>query len=552
MPVLKQRGPATARSTLCLGLVALTLCLLCVPLVARSDGLVHFYYFFDKDCPNCAAVHREVIEPLKATYGDRLAIEELEIGETDNFLMLLRLEEACAVTSPSIPEVFIGDRALVGPEEVRQELANVIEYYLAQGGVALPTVAGPSVPAATATLECTECDEIRAAQQTAAAINQTATASAQSAVPTATATLIPRPSPVVHMAFFFQQGCDECERWSHDLAYIERTYPQVQITRFDIHEHAALNQYLSTRAGVPQTLQLTAPSLFVGNDYLAGGPITVARIEGVITPYLEGGASEPWAGFAEQQTEVEQTILDRFRSFGLWTVLGAGLIDGVNPCAFATMIFLVSYLSVRKRKGRELLLTGGAFTLGVFLAYLGVGLGLLRVLTALPVLSTVGKAIYALTLVLCLALAWGSYRDFLKARQGRLEDMSLKLPERLRGMTHNLIREGSRASNYVLASLVIGFAVSIVELACTGQVYLPTIIFVLGLPEWRARAALALLAYNIMFIIPLIAVFVLVYYGTTSKQLLDWMNRRAAAVKLGTAALFLLLASWLAYGLATL
>jgi cytochrome c biogenesis protein CcdA len=232
--------------------------------------------------------------------------------------------------------------------------------------------------------------------------------------------------------------------------------------------------------------------------------------------------------------------------------VGAGLLDGVNPCAFATMIFLISYLAVRKRQGRELLATGIAFTLGVFLAYLGVGLGLLKFLTSLPALNVIGKWLYGVTLVLCLALAWGSFSDYLKAREGRLEDMSLKLPERLRGWTHRLIREGSRARNYVAASLVLGFVVSIVELACTGQVYLPTIIFVLGLPEWRVRAVLALLVYNLMFIVPLVVVFLLVDRGTTSKQLLEWMNRRAAAVKLGTAALFLLLAVWLGYSLAVL
>ena len=212
------------------------------------------------------------------------------------------------------------------------------------------------------------------------------------------------------------------------------------------------------------------------------------------------------------------------------------------------MIFLISYLSVRKRQGRELLATGAAFTAGVFVAYLWVGFGFLRFLTSVAILSTVGKSVYGVTLVLCLALAWASFADYRKARQGQLEDMSLKLPDRLRSWIRGFIREGSRARNYVLASLVLGFAVSIVELACTGQVYLPTIIFVLGIPEWRPRAAIALLSYNVMFILPLIAVFLLVYYGTTSQELMDWMTRHTAAVKLGTAVLFVLMAVWLGYG----
>jgi len=129
--------------------------------------------------------------------------------------------------------------------------------------------------------------------------------------------------------------------------------------------------------------------------------------------------------------------------------------------------------------------------------------------------------------------------------------MSLKLPDRLRGWIRTLIREGTSARRYVLSSFLIGFAVSIVELACTGQVYLPTIIFVLGVPEWRAQASAALVLYNVMFILPLIGVFLLVYFGTTSQQLIDWMTRRAAGVKLGTSVLFLLLAGWLGYSVVT-
>ena len=497
---------------------------------SQADGVVHFFYFYDPDCPVCKEIHETVLEPLLQEYGERIAVDERDMSSVANFELLLSLEEQLQVAEPSIPEVFIGTEALIGPQEIRERLRELIDYYLAQGGVALP--AFPPSPADTDTPTA---------------------APAATAIPQPLSTAAPRrPQPAIHMAWFYQPGCDLCERKEHDLQYILDKYPQVQVRRFNIKEQTALNQYLCLRANVPEDRQLIAPALFVGDVGLIGNEIHGATLDELLQPYLETGAEDPCAGWQEGRQTAEQTILERFRAFGIWTVVGAGLLDGVNPCAFATMIFLVSYLSVRKRKGRELLATGAAFTLGVFLAYLGVGLGLLKFLTALPVLSTVGKWIYALTLVLCLGLAWGSFNDYRKARQGRLEDMSLKLPERLRGLTHQLIREGSRAQNVVLASLALGFAVSIVELACTGQVYLPTIIFVLGLPEWRLRATLALLVYNVVFIVPLIVVFLLVYFGTTSKQLLSWMNRRAATVKLGTAVLFLLLAAWLGYSLVSL
>ncbi len=52
-----------------------------------------------------------------------------------------------------------------------------------------------------------------------------------------------------------------------------------------------------------------------------------------------------------------------------------------------------------------------------------------------------------------------------------------------------------------------------------------------------------------MFILPLVVVFVLAYFGTTSEQLGQFINRRTAAVKLATAGLFLLLAGWLVVSL---
>ncbi|MBC7233521.1 MAG: cytochrome c biogenesis protein CcdA [Chloroflexi bacterium] len=509
----------------------------------RADGVVHLFYFYDPDCPVCQEIHQDVLEPLLAAYEGRVIADERSMADAANFEFLLELEKQFGVTNPGIPEIFIGKDALIGPEEIHAKLKERIDYYLAQGGVALP--AEPPAVLPTPTPECTECAEIHEAQRTAVANIPTPT-------PQWTATPVPAEKPPIYAAWFYQPGCDLCERKEHDLQYILDKYPQVKVRRFNIKEEIALNQYLCLKAHVPEERHLIAPAIFVGSSALVGAEITGSSIEELIRPYLETGAPEPWAGWEAQKEAAEKTILERFRSLGLWTVIGAGLLDGLNPCAFATMIFLVSYLSVRKRQGREILATGAAFTVGVFFAYLGVGLGMLKFLTSLPVLNTVGKWIYAVTLVLCLGLAWGSFSDYRKAKQGQLEDMSLKLPDRMRGWIRFLIREGSRARNYIAASLVLGFVVSIVELACTGQVYLPTIIFVLGLPEWRAKAIAALFVYNLMFITPLIIVFLLVYFGTTSQQLTRWMTRRAAAVKLGTAVLFLLLAGWLGYSIITL
>ena len=494
--------------------------------VAADAPVVHVLYFYDPYCGSCEQVHDEVIEPLQAAYGAQLQIEARSLSTSEGYYLMLAMEAQYGITAGSIPEVYIGNEVLVGPSEIASHLQERIDYYLQAGGVAVPTLAPTATPAANDGPVVAECDVCEDRHETLSNEN----------------------APAIHAAYFFQAGCDVCERSEHDLEYIQSKYPQLVIQRFDIREEAALSQYLGERVGVPADRLMTAPALFVGDEYLLGDDIREPAIEDLLSHYLADGAPETWTDWENQRGSVEQSIVERFRSMGIWTVVGAGLLDGINPCAFATMIFLISYLSLRKRQGRELLLTGAAFTLGVFITYLGVGFGFLRFLASLDILQQVGRWVYGVTAALCLGLALGSLLDYRKARSGRLDEMSLKLPDRMRGWIKVLIREGSGSRYFVLAALGLGFGVSLVELACTGQVYLPTLMFMLSVPQWHAQATLALVLYNVMFIVPLVVVFGLVYLGTTSEQLIAWMTKRAAAVKLGMAVLFLLLAAWMIYG----
>jgi hypothetical protein len=62
----------------------------------------------------------------------------------------------------------------------------------------------------------------------------------------------------------------------------------------------------------------------------------------------------------------------------------------------------------------------------------------------------------------------------------------------------------------------------------------------------RGRAIAFLVLYNLLFILPLLVVFILAYYGTGSKQLTRFLQQRAATVKLGMMLLFAALGTWLA------
>jgi len=214
------------------------------------------------------------------------------------------------------------------------------------------------------------------------------------------------------------------------------------------------------------------------------------------------------------------------------------LIDGINPCAFATIILFMSYLSITGRKGRSPICIGIAFTAAVFLTYFLVGLGVFQFIQSLSMFSVFSKILYILIALLAFALGVLSLYDFIRARSGRAKDMFLQLPEFIKNRIQKTIRGRARTERVAIAAFVTGVIVSLLELACTGQVYLPTLCFVVGVPELRNNAILYLMLYNLMFVIPLVIVFIITYFGASSTSLAGFMQRNIAPVKLLTSILF--------------
>lgn len=492
-------------------------------------------YFTSTDCPHCRAVTDEVLMPLQAQYGDQLQIKVIEISDPANYEILLRIEDVFDVSPEErgLPVLVVGSEVLIGENAIREQLPCLIDNCL-RVGANWPDV--PGLEEIAVEESGRQMDVVPETSFSLGGQEAESCGPEDSEVCTA-------PMPI-WMAYFYEVGCQECSRAEYDIRYVKSKYPQLVVEEYSAQEDAALAEWLGARFGVPEEQRLATPSLFVGDDYLIGTDITSEAVLALAEKYAATGAEHAWADFDPEQAK--QSIIERFKSFGVLTVAFAGLVDGLNPCAFATLAFFVSYLALSGRQGRQILAVGAAFTLGVFLAYLSVGLGFYKVLDLLgDLLTTLGRWVYGLTGLLCAVLAVFSFFDFLKARRGNIADMALNLPHSLRMRINAVIRKGRRSQAFVVGSFATGVVVSFLELACTGQVYLPTIIFVVSLPEMRVRALLFLVLYNLLFILPLVVVFVLAYYGTGSKQLTHFLQQKAATVKLGLTLLFATLAIWL-------
>ena len=356
------------------------------------------------------------------------------------------------------------------------------------------------------------------------------------------------PRSAIHLVYFHKRGCDKCARANKVLQSVREKYPELVIDKRNVKENQELLEAMGELYGIPEVRRLTTPTVFIGDEYFLDA-LDEAGLTAVIERYQATGIASRLPEAETGTDQAQAQIMNRFYSFGALAVAGAGLLDGINPCAFATIIFFVSYLSIAKRNRREMLFAGLAFAGAVFVTYLLLGMGTLKFLEALGSFTTIGKYVYLVAGTATLALAGLSFYDAYQAKQGRIKDIKLQLPDSLKRRIHKVIRERTRTSGVIAGALAIGFAVSALELVCTGQVYLPTLTFVAGIPGMQLHAYWYLLLYNVMFVLPLLVVFGFVYWGTTHVQLDGVLQRHLMGVKVGTGVVLLGLGCWLLVGM---
>ena len=218
-------------------------------------------------------------------------------------------------------------------------------------------------------------------------------------------------------------------------------------------------------------------------------------------------------------------------------VFVAGLIDGVNPCAFVTILFLVSAFTVAGKTRREILITGIFFTAAVFISYLLIGLGLFTALYKLEAFPVAAAVIRYLLVALLFSLAVLSLFDYIQVKRGKPGNITLQLPASFKRRIHESIRNRRHAVSMGGAAFILGFLVSLFELACTGQIYFPTIAYMVK-TDASTAGIFYLLLYNVGFIIPLAVVFGVTYAGIGSEKLVTVFNRNLGVVKLLTAGVF--------------
>jgi len=350
----------------------------------------------------------------------------------------------------------------------------------------------------------------------------------------------------IAMSYFGEIGCSHCD------VFVSKTVPEME-TRFDVTiEVAAFDILKSTEyarcadrlaeSGRPFR---TFPVLFIGNNAYQGKSAVGNGIVEELTYYAESGdfrAQVPPTMDGSSPPRKWSLIPSVTEGLRLFPVLLAGLADGINPCAFTTLLFLISMLTLLGRSRRDILIIGIVYTGTIFVTYFLLGFGALVVLRQTTLIQSIRIIMRVLVTVAAIVFAVLSFRDALLLRRGDTSRVMLQLPTRAKQRIHGAIRSGVRSGSLVAGSAVAAFTVSLVELACTGQLYLPTLAYMVqtGSTSWSEVSALGL--YNIAFVTPVIILFVAVLLGLRSERVNRWFVHQAPTAKFVTAGVLLFIA----------
>ncbi len=348
---------------------------------------------------------------------------------------------------------------------------------------------------------------------------------------------------------YYNEACDECATYVEgELAEIMAAY-QIRLVKKDYinrREHRRELNELNDRLGVPLDLQShLATYIDNGRIILQGEPprhvveallAPTAKLPERILVYAEEGKQESyrvWAFAGPVKDYPADTPIETYLTWFeanrdtfaeskepapllLPVILLTGLVDGINPCALAILLFFVSFLFTIRKTRVSVAQMGAVYIGAVYVVYFLIGLGLLRASTLLRG-HWLGQAGAALLILLGSTNLLGALFPNFPIR--------LEVPE---GSKESLQKWMYRAT--LPTTLVLGTLVGLHTFPCSGGPY----VAVLGLLAsqtgfWEGIAYLVL--YNLMFVLPLVVVLILSLDPVLGGKIRAWERSSSRTVR---------------------
>ena len=215
--------------------------------------------------------------------------------------------------------------------------------------------------------------------------------------------------------------------------------------------------------------------------------------------------------------------------------IGLAAVDAVNPCALAVMaIVLMTLLLQDPTKKRRVLQGGLAFTAAVFILYFIYGVIMIQFFShIIPETGKYSFYIFKAFGLFAIILGVLNLKDYFFYKPGGL---ATEMPMKMRPGMKLLIKRITSPKG----AFIIGIFVTLFLLPCTIG---PYIIFSGDISALNFFKTLPwLLIYNLVFILPMIAITLAIYFGvTTVDEVSGWKERNIKRLHLAEGLILIIL-----------
>lgn len=283
--------------------------------------------------------------------------------------------------------------------------------------------------------------------------------------------------------FFWGKGCPHCEKEKPFLDKITKKYPQVKIKSFEVWESKE-NRDLMIQFGEKLNADVRGvPFTVIGEKYVSGWmneSYTGGQIEDAIKCATNNGCRDIGAeiGISESRDEKNETKKEitvipekitapflgeiEIKNFSLpiLTVV-LGILDGFNPCAMWTLLFLISLLLGMEDKKRIFIL-GSAFIVASASVYF------LFMAAWLNLILFIGMIVWVRLFIGIVALAGGGHnlKEYFTNKDQGCKVTGSEKRQKVFKKLKNIVQQ--KSFYLALAGIIVlAFAVNLVELICS-------------------------------------------------------------------------------------
>jgi len=327
------------------------------------------------------------------------------------------------------------------------------------------------------------------------------------------------------VTIYYNQACMDCVSYTHQT--IEPLLRGAGYTDLEYRDYInvpANRKALLARdeaLGVPSDLQ-SHLTLFIGDRLILQGHIPVQVVSELLAAPADAfdrmlvyqdkmkGATEytAWAFRGEPQVYPIDAPIGEYLSYLqqhqadlapagpaakarslLPLVLTTGFVDGLNPCAFAVLLFFIAFLFTIRRTAATVWAMGLVYIAAIYAAYFLIGLGLIRAVLFANDHHLMAKIGAWLVIVLGII----NLKDYFFPQW----PIHLRIPT----IAHGTIQDWLKRATFPTAAIG-GFLVGLCTFPCSGAIYV-AVVGLLAAKTTQMQGLGYLALYNLAFVVPL-------------------------------------------------